>query len=466
MVDTKLIRMWLAGATLAGAGCDWRQLDKAVADAPVLSVRSPDGYKGGDFGRVMLPLPAPKGTAIAARYLVAATNGGGALAVVDMDAAGAVTTHVAPVAALAEFIDFKNPVKSAALLEDGRILLGLPNVGVTELKPPRGRVVYLSLTQNGTGVEFTLQKGSEPADESKVRYGLAVATGKISGGDADDYVVAAENDVALVEDGMGIRPIYTDPKCEMVALPDNTILGKPEGFRALVTGDFLEGGGDEIAVGVPREVQPGRVVVLTKIGMGATAALACDVEFMAPSDAGDVARFGASLAAADLDGDGKKESLLVGSPPERAYLYKGPFKAGAMVKPTLVLNLPGSSPGGATGEFGQRVAFADIDGKPGQEILVSASQLAVNQKRFAGQVHVFAADDGRPLTKVNDNSPEADTLFGFSVGELKFMAPACPSGAAAKEQRLLLVGSKSEVFTYFRLPGVPVVDPRCFALKK
>ncbi len=447
----------LALGAMAVTSCDWRKLDDAVARAPVSSVSAPDGYKATDFGRAIVALPPPKGGTAVARYLVGGTLGAGALAVVDIDAAGAIKTTNVPDSVLGEFLTLKSPVKSFAALDDGKVYIGTPNFGVSSTGPPRGRTLYLDLMTNpGGGLEFSMKEASINVSTGQSYFGLAVAVGNLKGTGGRDKVVAAKEDVSVIFDGDDRKLLSTGADCN-VAIGE-ALVARTESFRALAVANLVEDPADEIAVGVPNENAPGKVVIL-KLSMNGNA-LSCPTTIIGVAGA---PRFGASIAVGDLDGDDKPD-LVVGAPPDRAYWYKGPF-AKDVPEPTgtLTLQMTGRPEGSATGDFGIRVAVANVDGIPGNEIVVSAIDLAVDGVAAAGQVFIFAPDapDGRLLTKVNDLSPETGSLYGIALAELRFAAPPCATGSGGQDRTLLVVGSATEVYTYFKLPGVSATDPRC-----
>jgi hypothetical protein len=221
-------------------------------------------------------------------------------------------------------------------------------------------------------------------------------------------------------------------------------------FRALGVGDLIEGGGEEIAIGVPREgTMPGKVVLLVP---GAAGGLDCPLTIPAPAMQ---PRFGNALLITDVNGDGKKD-LLVGAPPTRTYLYLGPFTAGTPPAPAKEFRHPSLMDTQATGDFGFRVGAVDIDGMPGLEVLVSAPDLPVGDELGAGVVIAYRPD-ATSLGEIKDNSPTANAQFGFTVQGIRFSPPA----GCGTDRPVLLIGADREVFTFFRIPGGPA-DPRCF----
>jgi hypothetical protein len=432
-------------ALLAAVGCNWGDFDTVLEKAPVLSMGAPDGYGSRDVGKVVLPLsvPAAKSATVAARFLVAGTETP-SLAVIELDTSGRPHSYTPTGVEIMDMNgEAKASVKSAVELEDRRVLLGTPSYALASQMLVRGRIYLLQLVDTPSGgLEFKITRANDPPGD-RLNLGLGVAAGKISGGAPQDFVVASANDVVLLEDGNEAMAVVS--KCDLALDP-----ATPEKyrFRALATADLLAGGGDEIAVGLPREGNtPGKVVILTRAADG----LDCTVTFESPEKQ---AHFGNSILAGDFTGDGKPD-LLVGAPPTRAYLFAGPFSPGA-APAAQELRHPSLMDNTSTGDFGFRVGALDVDGMPGVEFLVSAPDLPVEGKIGAGQVFVFKRDR-TPLGEVKDNSPGADASFGFTLNGLRFAPPA---GCGA-ERNVLLVGASKEVFTFFRLPGGPA-DPRCF----
>lgn len=441
---------WLLLALVAAAGCDWRAFDEAVERAPVRSLTRPDGYEAPDIGKALLPLPPPPGQArITGRLLFAGTERP-SLAVAEIDPEGRVTMRVAKKVELAALgTDSTSAIGSMALLGDGRILLGTPSYGFdgNRDRPPRGRTALLEIKGTGAATSFSLRAFEAPVEQRQ--YGLAVAAGNVSGDPGvPDHLVLSQTALTVLEDGDAARStVVSDCALELEAeLPTF------HQFRALAAADLIAEGADEIAVGVPSKSGKGRVVIIQRGAMG----LSCAATLSLGGSGERVAGFGASIAAADFDGDGNQD-LLVGAPPDRAYLYAGPFMAPATSPPMPVRELaPAGVDAGATaGDFGLRVAAVDLDGSPGPEIVVSALSLPVGSKVGAGQVFVFRAS-GEPLV-LRDSSPEENAWFGSALGELSLASPCAGS------RGVLVVGAPREIFAFFRLPGTGAPpDPRCF----
>ncbi|HEY0708928.1 MAG TPA: FG-GAP repeat protein [Polyangia bacterium] len=442
MARSTLPAALVLSAGLSG-GCDWREFDEVLAKAPVLSIGAPEGYSSRDVGRVVVPLTVPSSRAatVSARFLIAGTETP-SLAIVDLDSAGRAQTRVASKVEIMDMAGEANAVvKSAVELRDGRILLGTPSYSLNPQQVVRGRIYFLTLVDGPMGTAFQLTRGGDPA--GRIGYGLGVAAGRLTG-TAEDLVVASQQDVVLLEGGNEAAPVPSAPECALAL--DDTALEKYR-FRALAPGDLIAGGNDEVAVGVPREgTEPGRVVILQR-GAGV---LTCPVVIDAPMR---LPRFGNTVTAADFTGDGKLD-LLVGAPPLRAFLFAGPFVAGMAPRMTLELKHPTLPDTSATGDFGFRVFGADLDGKAGLEMLVSAPELPSGGDTGAGIVFAFKSD-GTLLNEIADNSPQADASFGFSLASVNFTPRGCGTS-----RHVLLVGAIREVFTFFRVPGGPP-DPRC-----
>jgi hypothetical protein len=180
--------------------------------------------------------------------------------------------------------------------------------------------------------------------------------------------------------------------------------------------------------------------------------------------------FGASLLVEDVDGDGKPE-LLVGSPPDRVFIYETPLggkpsgaQAIAIVKdlPERILTPPGLVAGVSPGEFGGQLAALDFDpGQPGLEIAIGAPDLTVDRVESAGAVHIMRHDK-TSVTLLKNSGASTAAGFGLGLAPLRFVTAAC-AGNPGVDARVLVVGSIREAFVFFRTPITGgAIEPRCF----
>jgi hypothetical protein len=247
---------------------------------------------------------------------------------------------------------------------------------------------------------------------------------------------------------------------------------------------LLDADGDgrqEIAVGLPAKNSAGKVYLVQWSPTG----LSCAGRIDLPDPAGNpaVGGYGTALAAVDdLNGDGLAE-LVVGAPPDRAYLFYSPFDGSpkytkfTKVRVATVSGVTLVDPNTPDGdsEFGQRVALVDIDGDGNKELAVTALQADAGSTPRAGQVLVYRlpgapAEVKNPIAVVYDSNPIANTgFFGIGLASLEFDSRrACAN--KGKDAHVLVVGDDLGIFTFFRFAGtadptkaITRDDPRCFA---
>jgi hypothetical protein len=409
-----------AGAGLGAAGCDWRAFDTLQGETPVLSVGAPSGYPvSSDFGSVLLPLTPPADGSVAARFLGAGSVQTG-LAIVNLDVAGQPSGQTVTGSALDDLNDV--PVTAMAEVPGmGEALLGAPSVD-------GGSLLALNLTSLAVSA---FQVSSEP------QFGVGVAAGNLGGAAAPDFVALSGTAIHVFIDGSSSTDLSASdsPACPIAlleALPSADRIN-----RAVVIG-ALTGSGTQIAVGTPEVSAGGTVSFFT---VDATAGTVTCAQLLSAPLATDT-RFGQALAIGDFDNDGISD-LLVGAPPNHAYLYRGPIAAGAAPTATI----PATTTGG---NFGAALATLSLDGTPGDEALIGDSAATVGGQMQAGDVLIFSgATLGKKLDPVlADRDPGGGEAYGSALGALPFCAT---TPCAVKPPRLPLVGTASQIFTYFTL---------------
>jgi len=464
------MRLSLLGlGLLCGAACNWTKFDDQSADAPVRSIGAPSGFDAHDFGKSITPLSTGRGSAAA---FVATSLNGTHVVLVKLDAGGGVKTEAvtdsALVAAESSTITAVAEIPGA---NPTSLLLGSPRVRDQDF----GRVLtYTPPDPGNSGMDDTAKTllitalGSNDSGE-----GRGLAAGYLDGvADRADYVIGSDNEIAVVIDGVpastavgtttvGVAPQACDVSYD--ALQDNRFAVRRPILAARLWADPRGPGVQQLFVGAPRATGMGTLSILNVVD-GTLSCLA--------SVTGPKAEFGHALAAGDADGDGVNDFLLVGAPGQQAFVYPGwPSLAAPALPPALALT---PTPAGV--DFGFAVAALNVDGLPGDEVLVSDPRATIGGKTGAGHVLIYKFDPAaNALTQVGeiaDHSPDTDENFGYTLNVLNFCrdAAAVAAGAAcppASLSRILLVGAANEVFVYFRVgdniptsPGQTVADVR------
>jgi hypothetical protein len=408
----------------------------------------PSGFRADSMGFVVVPLsPSAGGLSSSARFFFSGTDAQ-ALGVADLDKDGKVKTWVASDTELSELGNGNaGIVASAALRPDGVLVLGAPRFG--QLLPesqPHGRVSFLTLATAADGkVSFTIKAGPEGISH----FGISVGVGNITGADANESVAAADETVTLM--GANQTLIHT-ASCQELTLY-NPI--DPYAHRPMLVGDFLAGGADEIVVAGQTNGQ-GKVVFLRYDVL--KNALTCPAKVLS-SGVGGFGQFGASLAAADFNGDGALD-LAIGSPSDRVYIYYGPLDT--KVNPDLTVI------GEAGSDFGRRVSSI---GLAPADLIVAAPLATVNKLMQIGKIYRLSVNGAvgtmsytTALVTLSPEGVKEGEAFGTSLGGLHWNNRAtCQPGGS--ETELLWASTKNTIFTFFRYSG-SAPDPRCLMQKK
>ncbi|QRK12640.1 FG-GAP repeat protein [Archangium violaceum] len=293
---------------------------------------------------------------------------------------------------------------------------------------PAGSSVALATVGGSDRITWTVESG--PGTVEGGRFSIAPdATGATVLKASDPFT----NQTATVS----VR-VLTELKRETIAH------GQITDTAGMVTADFDGDGVPDVAVGRPESdlTRPqGGVVFIFK---GSTAGLPSEPTWML-TGATDTARFGDSLAAGDLDGDGRPE-LVVSAPGAdvtidgsgAVYLYR--FGANGPEP----LRSPLSALG--RGAFGSGLHLKDVDGDGDLDLLVGSpnGDLAATRELFnRGIVDIFQLDRGKavpdlPSVRLGGSDlglsgaiePRARTGLGLGVVVEDFNGDGLPDLAA------------------------------------
>jgi hypothetical protein len=421
-------------ATMAG-GCDWRDVDSLADHAPVLSVGAPGDFgPKEDFGRSVLPIAAPaEGDGVAARFVVAGIGSTG-LAVVSLDGKGKPKARNIKSPTLSMLSDYPVPVLAEIPgIKPGRLLVGAPLLdGVVG-----GRVFVITLADTSEVTLFAMS--GEPG------FGIGLASANLAGMPAADYVVASADTLRVYVDGAltGMLPVYTSTDaCPISLSATRQSETKMPVSRPVAVGHWVGAGTElQIAVGTPAAGAGKGSVSFFSVSATAITCL--------QTVSGAETLFGQALAGGDFNGDGAAD-VLVGAPPKNAYVYLGPLAA----TPAAV-SLPADA---SAFKFGSAVAAVNVDGKGGDEAVVTDPNATVKGAELAGAAHVFQFAGATPakLYSLADHDPQGGASYGVTVNALTFCATAC---SPSNLRRLVVVGAAAETFTYFKV-GAGDTDPR------
>jgi hypothetical protein len=263
---------------------------------------------------------------------------------------------------------------------------------------------------------FTLEAPNLQGDAG---FGWSVAVGEVNGdGKADIAVGALYEDVSGNTD-QGRAYVFSGADGSLLLTLDtpNPQTGVWFGY-SLALGDLNGDGKGDIAVGAHREdvgdnKDQGRAYVFS----GADGSLLLTLDVPNPQA---VAWFGVSLAAGDVNSDGRAD-IAVGAYGEdvggrgsrgRAHVFSG-------LDGSLLLTLDTPNPQ-AGDYFGRSLAVREVNGDGKADIAVGALYEDVGGNAEQGRVYVFSGADGSLLFTLDTPNPQAYARFGWSVamGEL------------------------------------------------
>ena len=257
-----------------------------------------------------------------------------------------------------------------------------------------------------------------------------VTTPEDPNGTEDLVAVGRSNDANLIS-------VITDAANNE---PDSSrICENPWGeARGVHVADVLpSAGGSEVLVSVGNEI---RVVAGAGLPIADSASavpcissdLGADEAIAAPSGVSDL---GTRMISGDFDGDGSVDVAASAPGSNLVVVYLDWDDDG----PGSVVQVSGS------GTFAAAIAAGDLDDDGKDELVISDPDATNGGKDGAGEVTVFslntAGDAFDDVISVYDATAEHNQNFGRSVAVARF----------GTDDRVLVVGAKDEVFTYFRL---------------
>ncbi|HEX3698710.1 MAG TPA: FG-GAP repeat protein [Polyangia bacterium] len=429
----------LAVLNLAAVGCNWQDVDKDSQNTPVLSLGAPGNFgTRDDFGRIVIPIAAPsENDGVASRFLVSGATGT-ALALVELGPAGkAIATNIAsPV--------FTGPNKTD----------GFPLNAIAEIPGPKpGKVLAAAKAiQNGSTVIYTATLGGTfdgtvfLASGDEAWLGIGVAAGDLKVGDPTlpEYVVASTDHLHVYVDGKVDSPLTwpagDSTDCPVV-LPGMNDTSKIPLNRPILVGHFWGPGVDpQIAISNFGMHSAGMASIqgtVSFLGVSATG-LSC-----LGTITGAEEYFGQAIAVGDFNGD-LKTDLIVGAPPQNAYVFLGPLTGAP-----LGIKLQ-SDPAVAT-QFGASVGSINLDGAGPDLAIVGDPSAAVSGNLGAGMAQLYSLGGSAPTVTTGmllaAHDPAANAAYGASVTGLPFCG-TCVTGSAP---RIPVVGAGGRVLTYFTL---------------
>ena len=285
------------------------------------------------------------------------------------------------------------------------------------------------LRGNGSKAFTAASKGVRGPAEPYANLGHALAVGDFDGDGYDDVAVGAPGSGTGSIVGAGAVHVFYGSRNGIRASNDQRFHQNTPGIAddreagdgfgsALAAGDFDRDGRDDLAIGVPGETVGGHIMAgAVHVIPGGAKGLRAGASSFITQNSGDLATdagpdefFGASLAAADYDGN-RRADLAIGSPGEAVngrpsagmvHVLYGK-KSGLKVNGSTGFHEATSGINGAAeagDEFGLTLAAGDFNDNGRDDLAVGAPGEGIGEATGAGKVHVlFGGTNGIRLSK-------------------------------------------------------------------
>jgi hypothetical protein len=299
---------------------------------------------------------------------------------------------------------------------DGKVDIAVGSPGETVGGHDLQGRVYVFSGASGA-LLLTLDTPTPSPNPQECSFGCTVALGDMNDDGKADIAVGAVGETVGGNSYQGRAYVFSGADGALLFTLDKPNPPQAEAYfgSSLAVGDINDDGNADIAVGafyedVGGNNNQGRAYVFS----GADGSLLRTLNTPNPQ-AG--ANFGYSLAAGDVNGDGKGD-VAVGAPYEdvdpiadqgRAYVFSGDT---GLLLFTLDLPTPNAQAGA---DFGYSVAVGDVNGDDKADIAVGAPYEDVDPIANQGRAYVFSGATGLLLFTLDTPNPQAEAYFGLPL---------------------------------------------------
>jgi hypothetical protein len=360
----------------------------------------------------------------------------------------------------------------------GELIVGVPEGDGVSSEPDQGEVyVFRALEALIPAVPITIPQllSVPPASVVQIRpvierafarYGTEIATGDINGDQIDDIVASAPFiDVSqIAEQEFGTVYVYLGPffpgqpfRNEDQLLQDNAIASYERFGAALALGN-LDGDQDkEIIIGVPGQSvsgipSGGKLVAYNFSPAGSTEVLTLPNPAPVPA-----AGFGLSLAAGDLNGDGRDDVVTATDESVSGHPNAGLLHV-SLLGPNFTTTYDSFSSETPIDfeRFGDTLLVTDLNADGLADVAAGAPGSPMSTNPFAGQVFVYfstlspSLNDTFHLLALDSDLPQPYGLFGTALAAGDFAAAGVNDLAAGEPLALsqgILASGKVLIFT-------------------